>query len=112
MGLECRAPAHTLVPGGSGEPSGAGVPVPAVPPGPGRPAAGPAGAVGRARGPVPGPAGPEPAERRDLRLRSGLPPLRPDGDGVGLVQRLSDAPVHRDLQLGLGPIAGHTYAHL
>lgn len=103
-----RGSGHVLVPGGAREQSGHGVQVPPVPSGAGRPAAGPAGAVGRPGGPVPGPAGSAPPDRHGVRLCSGLPSLRSDGDGVAVVRRLSDAHLHRDLQLGLRPLGGHS----
>lgn len=95
---------HVLVPGCTRQQSSHGVQVPLVPSGSGRPAAGPAGAVGRPCGPVTRSAGPTPPDGHGVRLRSGLPSLQSDGDGVAVVWSLSDTHLHRDLQLGLRPL--------
>ncbi|XP_067295970.1 inactive phospholipid phosphatase 7 isoform X1 [Pseudorasbora parva] len=104
VGLESGSPGPrgaglVLVPRGSRQPGGHGVPLPAGPSGAGRAAAGPAGAVGGAGQPVPSAAGSAPSDRHGLWLRPGLPSLRSDGDGVAFLQLLSDAPLHLDLQL-------------
>lgn len=95
---------HVLIPGCTRQQSGHGVQVPLVPSGAGRPAAGPAGAVGCPGGPVPRSAGPTPPDRHGMRLRSGLPSLQSDGDSVAVFWSLSDTHLHRDLQLGLRPL--------
>ncbi len=95
---------HVLIPGCTRQQSGHGVQVPLVPSGAGRPAAGPACAVGRPGGPVPRSAGPTPPDGHGVRLRSGLPSLQSDGDSVAVFWSLSDTHLHRDLQLGLRPL--------
>lgn len=88
-----------LLPRCTCQPSRHGLEVPAVPPGPGCATSHPAGAVGIPGGFVPGAAGETPFNRHGVWFCPGLVPLQPDGDGVALIEHLSDSDFHQHPQL-------------
>lgn len=88
-----------LLPGRSRQPGRHGLQVLAVPPGAGRAAPHPAGAVGLPGRHVAGAAGEAPPHRYGVRLCTGHAPLYLDGDGVALVEHLSDSYFHKHAQL-------------
>lgn len=103
-----RGHGRVRVPLSSRQQGGHGVQVPAVPPGAGGAPADPAGGLGRAGGALPGPPGPPPPDGHGLRLRAGLPPLQPGGDGLAVLQRLSNSHLHRNAQLEPLPVGRPT----
>lgn len=104
LGDDARLPGlrrhgHVLLPRSPRQSGSHGLQVSAVPPGPGRPPSHPAGAVGLPGGHVPGAPGQTPPNRHGVRLCAGHAPLQSDGDGVALIQHLSDSDLHQQAQL-------------